>query len=428
MSEKKTYLETQLDAVMINDQPYTVIFQRAKLKMQDPLELEVLKEVDPCIVRDIDVSEDEVKVVIKPPSSFLTFAAIRKTTLLSRIRAALHLVSKVKHHSARRLIFIVCPENLMFNRALEPFFLHVGVKESLPPDEWDDERLLREVKATVLALTEGEYRFDEYLKFHETLKCSPIAKELWQADHLDAVLAVLEKWVDEEEAKERAKVHIPKKRWNMQRYIFFSVIGLLIPAIIYVFYSFFFAQPKQEAYIQSTELFLQNKYSDVITTLEDYAPEDMPYVIQYELASSYVMTESLTEEQRQTVSNNITLKTDEQYMLYWIYIGRSQSEEALELARTIEDRDLIVYALLKYREQIKGDADLSGDEKQKKLDEIDQEIKEYERERKESEAQLEEEQQSEQQPPASTPAADSSSETTQSSHEPSATNNQKSQK
>nr|2YNQ_A Chain A, Essb [Geobacillus thermodenitrificans NG80-2]2YNQ_B Chain B, Essb [Geobacillus thermodenitrificans NG80-2]2YNQ_C Chain C, Essb [Geobacillus thermodenitrificans NG80-2]2YNQ_D Chain D, Essb [Geobacillus thermodenitrificans NG80-2] len=157
------------------------------------------------------------------------------------------------------------------------------------------------------------------------------------------------------------------------------------------------AQPKQEAYIQSTELFLQNKYSDVITTLEDYAPEDMPYVIQYELASSYVMTESLTEEQRQTVSNNITLKTDEQYMLYWIYIGRSQSEEALELARTIEDRDLIVYALLKYREQIKGDTDLSGDEKQKKLDEIDQEIKEYERERKESEAQLEEEQQSEQQ-------------------------------
>ncbi|BBW97539.1 type VII secretion protein EssB [Geobacillus icigianus] len=428
MNEKRTYLEIQVDAVMTGDQPYVLVFQRAKLKMQHPLELEIVKEADPCIKRDIDVSEDEVRMVIQPPSSFLPFAAVKKMSLLSRIRAALQLVSKVKHHSARRLILIVCPENLVFNRALEPFFLHVGVKESLPPDEWDDERLLREVKATVLALTEGEYRFDEYLKFHETLKCSPMAKELWQADHFDALLAFLEKWADEEEEKERSQVHISKKRWNAQRYIFFSAIGLLIPAIIYVLYSFFLAQPKQEAYIQGTEWFLQNKYSDVITALEDYAPEDMPYVIQYELAFSYVMTESLTEKQRETVLNNITLKTDEPYMLYWIYIGRGQNEEALELARTMEDRDLIVYALLKYREQMKGDTELSGAEKQRKLEDIDQEIEEYERERKETETSLEEERTRGEQLPASTPATNLSGETTPSSHESPAINHQESKK
>ncbi|OQP00249.1 type VII secretion protein EssB [Geobacillus sp. 44B] len=407
MEEKKTYLETQIDAVMTKDKHYTIVFQRAKLKMQHPLELQIIKEIDPYLLRDIDVSEDEVKITITPPASFFSFPAIRKKSLLSRLRAAYQLVTKVKNHSLRRFILIICPENLVFDHGLEPFFLHVGIKESLPPYEPDEARLLQEVKATVLALTDGQHRFEEYFKFHETLKCSDIAKEMLQAENLEALLSILERWMDEEEAKERASVHIPKRKWTMQRYIFFSTVGLLIPAMIYTFYSFFFLQPKQEAYIQSTELFLQNKYSDVITTLENYPPEKMPYVVQYELASSYVMTESLTEEQQKVVLNNITLKTDPQYLLYWIYIGRGRSEDALELARAMEDRELIMYGLLKYREEIKADEELSGEEKQQKLEEIDREIEEYEKEREEQEKQLKEKQQeetSQQQPPAQQPA------------------------
>jgi uncharacterized membrane protein YukC len=141
--------------------------------------------------------------------------------------------------------------------------------------------------------------------------------------------------------------------------------------------------------------------------LENYPPEKMPYVVQYELASSYVMTESLNEEQRKVVLNNITLKTDPQYLLYWIYIGRGRSEDALELARAMEDRELIMYGLLKYREEIKADEELSGEEKQKKIEAIDKEIEEYERERKEQEKQLKEqkEETSQQQTPVQHPAA-----------------------
>jgi type VII secretion protein EssB len=415
MEEKKTYLEAQIDAVMTKDKHYAIVFQRAKLRMQHPLELQIIKEIDSYLLRDIDVSEDEVKIAITPPASFFPFSAVRKKSLLSRLRAAYQLVTKVKNHSLRRFILIVCPENLVFDHGLEPFFLHVGIKESLPPYEPDEVRLLQEVKATVLALTDGQHRFEEYMKFHETLKYSDVAKEILQAEHLEAILSILERWIDEEEAKERASVHIPKRKWNVQRYIFFSTIGLLIPAMIYTFYSFFFWKPKQEAYVQSAELFLQNKYSDVITTLENYPPEKMPYIVQYELASSYVMTESLNEEQRRVVLNNITLKTDPQYLLYWIYIGRGRSEDALELARAMEDRELIVYGLLKYREEIKADEELSGEEKKQKLEEIDREIKEYEKEREEQEKQLKEEQQeetSQRQPPAQQPATNPPASTT----------------
>ncbi|MBA2875703.1 type VII secretion protein EssB [Thermaerobacillus caldiproteolyticus] len=383
MEEKKTYLETKIDAVLTQDKHDTIVFQRAKLKVQHPLELELLKEIDSFLLREIAVSEDEVKITVTPPSSFIRFRDVRKKSMFSRLSAAHQLVKKVKNHRLSRFILIICPENILFDHDLEPFFLHVGIKESLPPYEADAEQLLQEVKATVLVLIDGQYRFEEYMKFHETLKFSAVAEKILQAEHLEAVLSVLERCIDEEEVKERTMIHIPKRKWNVQRYIFFSSLLLLIPAMIYTFYSFFFLQPKQEAYVKSAELFLNDKYSEVITTLENYPPEKMPYVVQYELASSYVMTESLTEEQRQNVQNNITLKTDPQYLLYWIYIGRGRNEEAIDLARAMEDRELIMYGLLKYREEIKADDSLTGEERQKKLESIEREIEEYQKEQEE---------------------------------------------
>ena len=72
----------------------------------------------------------------------------------------------------------------------------------------------------------------------------------------------------------------------------------------------------------------------------------MPYVVLYELAHSSVINEELTEEQKKNVLNNITLQTDAMYLRYWIYIGRGEAEKAIDLARSMEDGELITYGLL----------------------------------------------------------------------------------
>src|SRR5690625_7975617 len=77
--------------------------------------------------------------------------------------------------------------------------------------------------------------------------------------------------------------------------------------------------------------------------------------------------------------------------MYWIHIGRGESQEAIDTARRLEDRDLIIYGLLKQREQIKADQSLSGSEREEELKVVEQEMQEYKDEMKQEEIELEEE-------------------------------------
>ena len=84
----------------------------------------------------------------------------------------------------------------------------------------------------------------------------------------------------------------------------------------------------------------------------------MPYVVLYELAYSSVTNERLDEEQKKNVLSNITFQTDADYLMYWIYIDRGEAENAVDIARSMEDGELITYGLLKRREEVKADQKL----------------------------------------------------------------------
>ncbi|UOK58015.1 hypothetical protein MGI18_00415 [Bacillus sp. OVS6] len=144
-----------------------------------------------------------------------------------------------------------------------------------------------------------------------------------------------------------------------------------------------------------------NDYSEVVSTLAGYSIEEMPNVVKFQLASSYIVNESLTEDQKESLQNTLTLQSDPQYLEYWIHIGRGEAKEALDLARNLEDRDLIVFGLIQYQNQIKADTEMNSEEKQQELQKIDAEIKQFEEEReaqkKEEEQKLEEEQKAKEQ-------------------------------
>ena len=67
------------------------------------------------------------------------------------------------------------------------------------------------------------------------------------------------------------------------------------------------------------------------------------------------------------------------YLSYWIYIGRGEAEKAIDLARLMEDGEIITYGLLKRREEIQAESNLTGEEKEQIFKEIDDEVEEYER-------------------------------------------------
>lgn len=386
--ESDSYLKTRLNVVITNaNHSIAYHFQRARLKLNDCLEIQPLKENETRIEKKIQVTEDEVIVEFAIPPSFRPFLAIQNRKEKEKWLFAYQLTKKVKNHSSKRFIPVICPENIVFDTSYTPYLLHYGVKDSLIPFDYDREQILLELKAAICTVVEGKYSFEEYVRFNDTLKIGEDVKQIMQAASFDDVFRYLEDKIRVIEEDEKNTVTVSNKKWNLHRYTLVGLIVCFIPALIYAINSFAFMIPKQEAYIESNQAFLERNYSEVITLLEEYNPETMPYVVLYQLASSYVASESLNEEQRQNVVNSLTLQADQQFFYYWIYIGRGMSDQALTIARTFGDQDLIVYALINYEEELKRNTKLKAEEKQGLLDEIEVELTQYKREKEQEQEQ-----------------------------------------
>ncbi|WP_165997430.1 type VII secretion protein EssB [Bacillus sp. Cs-700] len=397
-NQEKPYLETQIDAKIMNDkETITFLFQKEKIKFDELTEVHFLSEIDTGIPNTIDMNEDEIRIQhMLPPSVSALPVILKEMTESERLASAYQLVQKVKDHRFKRLNLIICPDNLVLDQGLTPYFLHYGVKESLPPYEENSDRILEETRATVAAMMNPEQSFEQYLYYSDTLTLSSELKQVLQAKTLLDLQPIIHSQMKHLHKKEAEFIKVNKKKWKVSRYVLLGVSICLLPALLYSLYSLFLLQPKQENIVQAQENFLTNEYSEVVNSLQSYEIEDIPKVTQYQLALSYIINESLTDDQKESVRNTISLQSDPRYYEYWIHIGRGEAEQALEIARYLEDRDLLMYGILKRKEQVKADSELESEKKQQMINELEQEFEEYESEIEEQQKEEQEEQEAQQ--------------------------------
>jgi len=382
-----SYLTKQLEAIITRkERNMTFTFQKEKVKLDNPAEISFLTELNPTIEKDIVMKDDELTIQYKLPNTYsFLLSQLKRLDEKERFVLAYKIVQSVKSHKLSRIHLVVCPENIVVDQGLHTYFLHYGVKESLPPYENNEEKLLQEVKATVASAVDTTYTFDQYVQFSQTLKVSSLVKKIMEANEYQDLLDIIDGEIQRVNHEKSLKMTVNKKTWKLNRYVLIGIILLFIPAFIYSLYSLFSLQPRQASFIQAQEMFLRNNFSEVVTELQPYSIEEMPKVTQYQLSLSYIVNESLTEDQKETVRNTITLQTDPQYYEYWIRIGRGEAEDALDIARFLEDRDLILFGLLKHKEQLKSDDSLDREEREQALADVENEIKEYQQEAEEAE-------------------------------------------
>lgn len=375
-----TYLKNRIGAEINQEENKTTfVFQKERVGFKRTSEIIFLKEVNPQITKDIVITDDELIIQAEIPSNFKRFSEIHKEDEKSRWMFAYQLVEKVHSHPYPRLNLIVCPENTVYSRGMEPLFIYYGVQGSLPPFEKNEERIWLETKAVAAAAIDGSFTFEEYLKYSEILELKEIGSSIMSMQDSQSLLNYISEQLDQLEIREKENVRLPRKKWKITRGLSIGFGVLLLPAIVFTIIYFIHEKPKNEAYTLGHEYFLGQNYSQVVTELSPYSVKSMPYVVLYELAYSTVTNERLDEEQKKNVLSNITLQTDVDYLKYWIYIGRGEAENAVDIARAMEDGELITYGLLKRREEIKADQDLSGEEIQTLVEEIDREVEEYEK-------------------------------------------------
>lgn len=373
----QTYMEELLDAVVRHeDHQSSFVFQTERIGLKNEAEIAFLGSADPVIRKTIEVNEDELVITAAFPERFRRFTSIHKEDDKTRWIFAGRLAEKAGLAGVGRIQPVISPENIVFGSGMEPHFLHWGVTDSLPPVERDLGRIWLETRAAAAAAVDSSRPFEDYLKHHETLDLNPRTQAIMRAENTDELLAHIDRVIRSIDLQEQMNVRLPRKKWKLAKIFGITAAILLIPSIALAGYTFAYEKPKTEAITEAHESYMTMKYSDTVTLLSKYDVDSLPYVTLYELADSYVINERLTEEQKDNIRSNITLKTDEDYLKYWIYIGRDEGEKAVDLARAMEDPVLLAYALAVRQEEIRSEDGLSGEEKQEKIGEIDSELEE----------------------------------------------------
>ncbi|MBV7509287.1 type VII secretion protein EssB [Bacillus sp. sid0103] len=307
-----------------------------------------------------------------------TWEDVQKLNRKDKLRLLCNL-ARFKKILTTRMTFFLHPNNLIFDDNLLPSIVFRGIRELIPPYELNEEKLLLQYKCLIVALFSKKYTFDElYSGSLKNAKDTPFERHVGELDDFDTLIKFLEEqYIKDKIELEKTMVHVPAKRFRLFKQLTFIMIALAVILAVPLVYLSFVKTPFQEDLLEADRHFLSLDYGNVINDLEDQTPEKLPDTSKYVLAYSFIKTEKLSDDQKEVILKNISIKSDPNYLLYWIYNGRGDFARTIDLAKYIDDPQLIMYGLIKQIEQAKNDPDLSGTERESKVQKYQEQYNTY---------------------------------------------------
>lgn len=371
-------------------QMWTVTMTKSMADLKSEQQLAVLQTPEQHFLPfTYESTEDQLAFYFAIDKSGFSAQEIQAMDQIDKLKAAVNVLSfgELKDYP---FTFFLHPENIYHDDNLIPYIAYRGIKEQMPPQEMDEAFLLRNMKCYFISLFQTEYSFNDlYGGNLESISGNEFIAQMKEADTIDQLGAYLNKLYAQKKQEEKdqyQKVNKKTYKWSRQLSIWFGA-GLAV-ALIALVYFVFFRSPFQNRLLEADAQFIQNDYTDVVTTLNAVDHTNLPVTQKYMLAYSVVQGQSFNDEQKNVILNNVSLKSDPNYLDYWIHIGQGRYEEALDVSKKIGDYDLILYGLSQIREQIINNPELSGTEREEQLANYEGQYDEYTQER---EAILEEE-------------------------------------
>ncbi|MFE6012654.1 type VII secretion protein EssB [Bacillus thuringiensis] len=288
-------------------------------------------------------------------------------------------VAQFRKYLNKRITFFLHPDNIVFNANLIPSIIHRGIRDIVPPTPLSEEQFLTQYKCLIIALFSQKHNFDDlYAGLLKDAKETTFEQTVAQMESLDALLQFLDDSFEKEQTKTEKNMQlVPKKSYKSFKYLAFSFIAATVILAAPLIYFTFIKFPYQNKLLEANASFIATDYDKVITQLNEEEFESLPIASKYELAFAYITAEKLGEAQKKSIMKNISLKSDEKYLLYWMYNGKGNFDKSLDLAKTLDDPQLIMYGLVKQIESLKNNPDLSGEERDQKLKTYEQQLDEY---------------------------------------------------
>lgn len=346
-----------------------VKIKKSEATLKNEKEINLLKESQRGFLPvEIKIEEDSFDFMFQPAKTMLSFSEVAEKSQADKIRAASNFAA-FSDYIGSQYTFFLDPENVLFDQNLLPVIAYRGLKNGLPPAELTEEGFLRQFKSIVIALFSKKQTFESLYNGNlERAKETPFIKTIARSKSVAEIVTYLEDQYQSTLVADQKNMRIvSKKRYMLykQLTIWFSVVMLLL--LIPLIYLVGFSMPHQTKLLQADTAFLKNDYEKVIQILQPIETSKIDATQKYELAYAYVQGKDLTEKQKAFIMKNISLKSADSYLTYWIENGRGNLGEALDQGKKLEDPDLILYGLQQKMEQVKNNPKLSGTKREKML-------------------------------------------------------------
>ena len=255
------------------------------------------------------------------------------------------------------------PNNLVFSRNGNPLFVFRGVKGQVPPyDVVSLDEFTVNFKAMIVSLLDKKTSYEKLIEgqspfYKGKLFCETIMK----AENLDEIISLLEeKYLEEREQNKEKFSRVPNKlvsRLKLTTLItsligFFSLVGVL--------YFLLFAMPSQQMISDLRLAFVHQDYSAVVSTVKNTDSKSLSQ------DDSVIKTEPLTEAQKTELSK-ISTQSNTDYLRYWVLIGQSKIDEAMDIASYLDDPQLLMYGLTKKIDEVQRNPNLTSEQRTEQL-------------------------------------------------------------
>ena len=261
------------------------------------------------------------------------------------------------------------PNNLVFSRNGNPLFVFRGVKGQVPPyDVVSLDEFTVNFKAMIVSLLDKKTSYEKLIEAQSPFyKGKLFCETIMKAENLDEIISLLEeKYLEEREQNKEKFSRVPNKlvfRLKLTTLItsligFFSLVGVL--------YFLLFAMPSQQMISDLRLAFVHQDYSTVVSTVKNTDSKSLSQDDSYMVAYSVIKTEPLTEAQKTELSK-ISTQSNTDYLRYWVLIGQSKIDEAMDIASYLDDPQLLMYGLTKKIDEVQRNPNLTSEQRTEQL-------------------------------------------------------------
>jgi type VII secretion protein EssB len=264
--------------------------------------------------------------------------------------------------------FSTSPDNLCFDINLRPYVLM--------RDICNENNFLHRYKALLGCILQSRYNYEDYLKGGQDLyKKNKSLSHLAEMETVSDIQAQLMVYHQEESEKiKNTKMLVDKRSALISRLVIPALSIILAVVCFFGWQSIFQDGPYKDRVIAASNSYIAGNYLSVQHELDGLPLSTLTHEAKYILARSYVITESLTDEQKENALAGLSLRADAIFYDYWIYMGRLQFDEAIDIAQRLSEDELLLFAYLKYQVLVRNDTTISGEEKTALINDLDNKI------------------------------------------------------